>query len=407
MANPQTKYTWYPSIKRLEINDLGRQYIKPNDINQTFFLQEKVDGSNISIIKYNDEIFAYSRNQIIPKDSKSFVNFLTKNEDYFLTKMKNGEILNGELMGQGHIKYKMNPNIPPFVIFDLGKIKDIFLKEAFHQETLTQEERDIIATQSSKIDFYPVETLLNTFGDGFLKTPNIMSIKVKPIYENQHFGDKEWLQYTDFKIDFGNGVEMLFSDDKFEEYVANEILKNDSIVFPETKDFEGVVIKSSDGSIRIKKVFDSFKQKMNKPKSNVEKVLNPQEESIQNWINEEMSDRYQKFLDFLHWNDFEGNDFYGIEPDEILNNIKTNPSEFQKLLKHIKWFLEDITKEANFVGQSSSLKLNDDLTINLQEKIVINSMIKNIKKNLTDFIFKRNNTEQTKAENTHKTKMKI
>lgn len=405
MTNPQTKYTWYPSIKRLEINDLGRQHINPTDINQTFFLQEKVDGSNISIIKYNDEVFAYSRNQIIPKDSKSFSSFLIKNENYFLTKMQNGEILNGELMGQGHIKYKMNSNEPPFIIFDFGKIKDISLKEAFHQETLTPQEKDVIATQKSKIDFYAVETLLNVFGDGFLKIPNIMPIKVEPIYENQHLGDKEWLQYTDFKIDFGNGVEILFSDNKFEEYVTNEILKNDSIVFPETKDFEGVIIKSSDGFIRIKKVFEHFKQKISQPKSNVEKFTNPQEEAIQNWINEEMSDRYQKFLDFLHWNQFEGNDFYGIKPDEILNNVRVNPSEFPKLLKHIKWFLEDITKEANVIGQSSSikLKLNDNITIDLQEKNITNSMMKNIKKHLTDYIFKNN----VQKENVVKIKLKM
>lgn len=79
-------------------------------------IEEKIDGSNVSIRIVDGELVLQSRTQIIDQSSpgmfKKFVDWAVANVDMFAP----GLIYYGEMVGNGKLRY---PDAPPFLLFDV------------------------------------------------------------------------------------------------------------------------------------------------------------------------------------------------------------------------------------------------------------------------------------------------
>jgi len=96
--------------------------------NGKLYIQEKLDGSNVQITRWDDKIYLGSHHQNIDKDKpekifNEFVKWVNQKEsEGVFSEIPNGVILYGEmLLNQGKIKYK---ETHPFVLFDVAIIME-------------------------------------------------------------------------------------------------------------------------------------------------------------------------------------------------------------------------------------------------------------------------------------------
>ena len=95
------------------------------DKNTIIVVQEKVDGSNVGVVKLNGEIIPLTRSGYVANTSKylqhrMFYDWVIKNIDRFDNLLKEGERACGEWLVQAHgTKYKLPHE--PFVLFDIIK----------------------------------------------------------------------------------------------------------------------------------------------------------------------------------------------------------------------------------------------------------------------------------------------
>lgn len=105
---------------------------KVRDKHDLVIVQEKLDGSNVGVVKIDDSIFAITRSGYLASTSKyeqhiKFGEWVEKNKDRFSKVLQNGERIAGEWLLQAHgTKYKLRHE--PFVAFDImqGKSRAIY-----------------------------------------------------------------------------------------------------------------------------------------------------------------------------------------------------------------------------------------------------------------------------------------
>lgn len=323
----QTKIKWYPSIKMLETN----QFNKASQVNwnQPFSLEEKLDGSNISFIKYNDQLYCFSRNQlIIPKDFKDFDHFLTKWSDLIKNNLHNGEILNAEYIKQGRIKYVFDEKqIPNLVLFDLGVVNEQWLNYVFNNQVQPDE------ALVNKITFYPLSVLQERFKEQPFKFATIQKITLEPVYDlDDHLEDL---------IINCDGQPYRLSD-QFETFLNANYFQGHSLIFATTNSVEGVILKSADGQIRLKYVFQAWKN-LRKTKTNKQLKKELIDQNLITFLEKAINERWEKWFDYLYWNDEPNNPFKGST--NIYKQIRQNPHLISLLLKFKTWLLDDIYQE--------------------------------------------------------------
>jgi hypothetical protein len=108
----------YPKIRALHYieGDLSPE--------QHVVVQEKLDGSNVSILVRDGQFVLQSRTTIIdptnPGMFKPFVTYVEQNKDALSTYLKEGDAIYGEMVqNQGKIQY---PITQAFAIFDIGHV---------------------------------------------------------------------------------------------------------------------------------------------------------------------------------------------------------------------------------------------------------------------------------------------
>ncbi|MBT0552319.1 RNA ligase family protein [Riemerella anatipestifer] len=95
---------------------------RKRDAWDTVFVHEKYDGSNVGIIKWNNQILALTRSGRLAKDSRFkqhqlFALWVERRKATFESMLQEGERVVGEWLAQAHgIRYKINTE--PIVFFD-------------------------------------------------------------------------------------------------------------------------------------------------------------------------------------------------------------------------------------------------------------------------------------------------
>lgn len=112
---------------------------KKRDKNDTIFITEKLDGSNVAIAKIDNIIIPLTRSGYIANTSKFaqhqyFFNWVMERQDRFLEMLLNGERLCGEWMAQAHGTRYILPH-EPFVAFDLMTDAERKIQEEFKYRT--------------------------------------------------------------------------------------------------------------------------------------------------------------------------------------------------------------------------------------------------------------------------------
>ncbi len=351
-------FKWYPSIKRIDNNEI-KNIPNPDFWNQDFYLQEKIDGSNISLVKYQGKVIPFSRNQKIKmEDMKQFALFWEKYESFFNDILQEGEVVNGEWIEQGKIKYKLQPEDIPFVIFDYGQASPIYLTQCFDREHLTDEQQTYLqktdAQNEPKIIFYPLSKLQSTFGNKGFKLPFLTNqpVKVEPVWKTNEYG---YDYLADLLVHFNN--QKLSYKTEIEDVLKQTVFKNGSVIFP-NNNYEGIVIKSADGKLRLKNVFEHFIINKHKKSATPKEVKDA--EFLQ-WVKQQVSERYEKFNDFIRFeptlSDNQPNPFYNTT--NIYQQVYDDKKLFSPLGKTLAWFTNDILSE---------LPQQNHLTIKLDNK---------------------------------------
>jgi hypothetical protein len=101
---------------------------KSRDKHDLIIVQEKLDGSNVGVIKLNNEITALTRSGYFAKDSTypthtSFAEWVNKNKSKFNHLLAEGERICGEWLGQA-IGTRYDLKHEPFVAFDIMTDKE-------------------------------------------------------------------------------------------------------------------------------------------------------------------------------------------------------------------------------------------------------------------------------------------
>lgn len=101
--------------------------LKARDKYDRVIVQEKLDGSNVGVVRIDDNIFPLSRAGYLANTSPFLMHhffgaWVDKNKDRFLAVLKNGERLCGEWLLVAHGTKYILPH-EPFVVFDLMKSK--------------------------------------------------------------------------------------------------------------------------------------------------------------------------------------------------------------------------------------------------------------------------------------------
>lgn len=187
--------------------------------------------------------------------------------------------------------------------------------------------------QVAKINFYPIAQLKTRFQDQPFKFAIIKAIKINPIY------------------DFDGNVEDLIIicdqnryrlSDQFEAYLDQHYFQGHSLIFKKTNNVEGIILKSADGQIRLKYVFQAWK---NLRKSKMKKTYKSDEydRELVNYLENAINDRWEKLFNYLHWDDSVNNPFKGVS--DIKKLIQKQPHLISQLLKFKTWMVDDIYQE--------------------------------------------------------------
>lgn len=95
----------YPKVKRADnLEDYQKEKIKKA---KAVVITEKIDGSNICILKYNDKLYPFSRKKLITDlgNFKGLEDWLEINRDTLLKEMEDMDVLCCEYLGQGKLPY--------------------------------------------------------------------------------------------------------------------------------------------------------------------------------------------------------------------------------------------------------------------------------------------------------------
>lgn len=200
----------YCKIKR---PDNSKEQIEKGE---KIIIQEKLDGSNTAIYNDNGKIRLFSRSQELTGEDglKGFVSYVRNKEKEILDYLPNGYVLYGEWLNQGKIEYNSlakQGKIEPYYIFDMAK-------EIINKPT---EDEDIQRIFASIEDMKNIAQKI-----GFKIVPELDVINLNT--------------YEELK----------------EKYVDNQksALEGTDCIR------EGIVIKTLDGTKRIKIVADKFQE---------------------------------------------------------------------------------------------------------------------------------------------------
>lgn len=232
----------YESIKRPDNYDKFKIPFKKGDL---ITIQEKIDGSNTTIFNDNGTLRLFSRTQEIT-DSKEnfqdFIKFVKEHENDILNNLPNQYAMFGEWLGQAKIPYNKKAKsgvISPYYVFDIAyKIENMNDEDKIQRYYLTPKESKKLAT-NMLLDFVPI---------------------------------------IEEKIELSNFEEII------EKYVENQksLIDEESIR-------EGIVVKTTDGTKRVKIVATQF--------SEVKHKKNKLSDNPYNWLERFITPmRIQKFL---------------------------------------------------------------------------------------------------------------
>lgn len=229
----------YESIKRPDNYNKFEEPFKKGD---KVTVQEKVDGSNTSIMNDNGTLRLFSRTQEITQEQnglQGFTTFVKEHENTILKHLPNGYVLFGEWLGMAKIGYNKNKTIPRYYLFDVAAS----IENMNDEETI---KRHYVDVKTAKLF---AEVL------GFTFVPTIV----------------EEMELDDFNSLVGTYVEGKIS-----------LLDNESIR-------EGIVVKTINGKKRTKIVASQFSE----VKQKKVKTLSTENEWVDKYITPM---RIQKFL---------------------------------------------------------------------------------------------------------------
>jgi len=112
-----------PADKHCEIGQQNIATVKTRDKHDFILVQEKLDGSNCSVAKINDEIIALTRSGYLAETSpyiqhQYFAKWVQKNKNRFNAILENNERIVGEWLIQA-CGTRYNLQHEPFVVFDI------------------------------------------------------------------------------------------------------------------------------------------------------------------------------------------------------------------------------------------------------------------------------------------------
>lgn len=238
-------------------------------------IQEKIDGSNTAMYNDNGKLRLYSRSQELTGEDglSGFVKYAREREKNILENLPNGYVLYGEWLNQGKINYNSlakQGKIEPYYAFDL-------VKEIINKPTENEDFTRVFATIEEMKD------IANRIG---LKTvPELDVIELKSFEELK------------------------------EKYVDNQksVLEGTDCIR------EGIVIKTLDGTKRIKIVGDNFQE--------VKHIKNSETKSPYSFLDKYITPmRICKFLTQI-----------GIE--------KPTQEDYREIFKKLDYIAEDILSE--------------------------------------------------------------
>lgn len=238
-------------------------------------IQEKIDGSNTAMYNDNGKLRLYSRSQELTGEDglSGFVKYAREREKNILENLPNGYVLYGEWLNQGKINYNSlakQGKIEPYYAFDL-------VKEIINKPTENEDFTRVFATIEEMKD------IANRIG---LKTvPELDVIELKSFEELK------------------------------EKYVDNQksALEGTDCIR------EGIVIKTLDGTKRIKIVGDNFQE--------VKHIKNSETKSPYSFLDKYITPmRICKFLTQI-----------GIE--------KPTQEDYREIFKKLDYIAEDILSE--------------------------------------------------------------
>ncbi len=98
--------------------------LKPRDKHDRIIVQEKLDGSNCSVVLLDGQILALGRAGYLAQSSKYemhqlFADWVRKNEDRFRAVLKEGERICGEWLAQAHGTLYDLTEFEPYAVFDI------------------------------------------------------------------------------------------------------------------------------------------------------------------------------------------------------------------------------------------------------------------------------------------------
>jgi ATP-dependent RNA circularization protein (DNA/RNA ligase family) len=191
---------------------------RPRDWKDLIIVQEKLDGSNMSVAKINGIITPLTRTgyraiESVFKHHKLFHNWVFKNQSRFDSLLKEGERICGEWILQVHgTHYKLEHE--PFVAFDLMVGTDRLI---YHEFLLRVLRYDFVIPKlvhmGQPIDVKNVMKILNKSGHGAIEGPEgavwrieregqvdflvkyVRSDKVDGKYLNQDLFNEGWERY--------------------------------------------------------------------------------------------------------------------------------------------------------------------------------------------------------------------
>lgn len=245
------------------------------DKGEAVIIQEKVDGSNTAMYNDNGKLRLYSRSQELTGEDglSGFVRYARERESEILNNLPNGYVLYGEWLSQGKINYNSlakQQKIEPYYAFDL-------VKEIINRPTEDEDFTRVFASLSE------MKEIANKIG---LKTVPELDITKLTSYEE---------------------LKSKYVDNQKSALEGTDCIR------------EGIVIKTLDGSKRIKIVGDNFQE--------VKSIKNLETKSPYSFLDKYITPmRICKFLTQI-----------GIE----------NPTQedYREILKKLDYIAEDILSE--------------------------------------------------------------
>lgn len=266
----------YESIKRPDNYDKFKVPFKKGDV---ITIQEKIDGSNTSIYNDNGQLRLFSRTQEITNEKdnfQDFIKFVESKQETMLKVLPNQYVMFGEWLGQAKIPYNKKAKlgtIAPYYVFDIAyKIENMNDENEIVRYYITPEESKKYADE--------------------------MGLCFVPIIEE----------------------EIILND--FEELIEKYVENKKSLIDEESIR-EGIVVKTTDGTKRVKIVATQFREVRHKK---VELKDNPY-----SWLEQFITPmRIQKFL---------------LKIQELNNKTELKVEDYRLIFSNLELLSSDILNE--------------------------------------------------------------